>query len=172
MPGTASWQTKVVLILGMIGAVTALVFSKDSAGRTLLPLGGQQAGGPRLISVEPLPEPEGALCTWLPASANLSLAATLQQGPVSAAPAGAVPDKATRRAASLRKPLRMIRDPHSSFSSVAVDPIRNEVVFTDENLHGVLVYDRRTPRPRQPSPSRSARLEARERSSNSSAGFI
>ncbi|HWP83555.1 MAG TPA: hypothetical protein VNN17_00055 [Terriglobia bacterium] len=41
-----------------------------------------------------------------------------------------------------RPPLRVIRDPYPAFSSVAVDPVRDEVVFTDENLFQVMVYDR------------------------------
>jgi hypothetical protein len=72
MFGMASWQRKAVLILGMIGAVSALGFPEDSPGRTRL-LGAEQAGGPRLISVEPLPEPEGSMCEWPPASTSLSL---------------------------------------------------------------------------------------------------
>ena len=39
-------------------------------------------------------------------------------------------------------PVRVIQDRFPSFSSVAVDPIRNEVVLTDENLFQVMVYDR------------------------------
>ena len=41
-----------------------------------------------------------------------------------------------------RKPVRVIHDPYSDFSSVAVDPAHNEVVVTDENLFNLLVYDR------------------------------
>jgi DNA-binding beta-propeller fold protein YncE len=39
-------------------------------------------------------------------------------------------------------PLRSIKDAYPSFASVAVDPVRDEVVFTDESLFQVLVYDR------------------------------
>src|SRR5262245_30326149 len=44
--------------------------------------------------------------------------------------------------ASGKKPVRMIRDRYPSYSSVAVDSSRNEVVLTDENLFNVLVYNR------------------------------
>ena len=71
------------------------------------------------------------MCAWAPASANLRLAAAFQQGPGSAASAEA-----------LRNPVRVLRDPNSSYSAIAVDPTRNEVVVTDENLHGLMVYDR------------------------------
>ena len=39
-------------------------------------------------------------------------------------------------------PVRTIKDPYPSFAGVSVDPVRNEVVFTDESLFQVLVYDR------------------------------
>ena len=41
-----------------------------------------------------------------------------------------------------RQPLTFIQDPYPSFSSIAVDPVRNEVVMTDENRFRILVYDR------------------------------
>jgi hypothetical protein len=41
-----------------------------------------------------------------------------------------------------RGPIRLVRDPFPSFSSVAVDMERNEVVAGDENLFQILVYDR------------------------------
>jgi len=46
-----------------------------------------------------------------------------------------------------RKPVRMIRDPNSAYSAVAVDTSHNEVVLTDENLFNVLAYDRQTNTP-------------------------
>jgi hypothetical protein len=39
-------------------------------------------------------------------------------------------------------PVRTIKDPYASFAGVSVDPVRNEVVFTDESLFQVLIYDR------------------------------
>jgi DNA-binding beta-propeller fold protein YncE len=38
--------------------------------------------------------------------------------------------------------VRAIKDPYPSFAGVSVDPVRNEVVFTDESMFQVLVYDR------------------------------
>ncbi len=46
-----------------------------------------------------------------------------------------------------RKPERMIRDPNSAYSAVAVDTVHNEVVLTDENLFNIITYDRRTNTP-------------------------
>jgi DNA-binding beta-propeller fold protein YncE len=40
-------------------------------------------------------------------------------------------------------PLRIVRDPYASFSAVAVDVARNQVIAADENLFQILVYDRR-----------------------------
>lgn len=42
----------------------------------------------------------------------------------------------------LQTPVRDVRDGYPSFAAVSVDMARNEVVFTDENLFQVLVYDR------------------------------
>lgn len=44
--------------------------------------------------------------------------------------------------ATVKKPVRMIRDRYAAFSSIAVDARNNEVVLTDENLFNVLVFDR------------------------------
>jgi DNA-binding beta-propeller fold protein YncE len=63
-------------------------------------------------------------------------AAFLQERVAEAAAAAAAPEL------TQRKPERMIRDPYSAYSAVAVDTAHNEVVLTDENLFNVLVYDR------------------------------
>jgi DNA-binding beta-propeller fold protein YncE len=39
-------------------------------------------------------------------------------------------------------PVRVIHDPRATYSAVAVDPPRDEVVFQDENLFQILVYNR------------------------------
>lgn len=49
---------------------------------------------------------------------------------------------AGRVAPLVASPLRSIKDAYPSFAAVAVDPARNEVVFTDESLFQVMVYDR------------------------------
>jgi 6-phosphogluconolactonase (cycloisomerase 2 family) len=41
-----------------------------------------------------------------------------------------------------REPVRTIADDRATYSAVAVDPKRNEVVLQDENLFQILVYDR------------------------------
>ena len=94
-------------------------------------------GSPQLISVEPYPEMEGAVCEWMPASASTSLVAALRP-----AQAAQETGPASREEAAKREPLRVIRDSYASFSSIAVDPVHNEVVVTDENMFQILVYDR------------------------------
>src|SRR6266699_3881160 len=41
-----------------------------------------------------------------------------------------------------RGPARRLEDPHSSFSAVALDVARDEIVLSDENLAQILVYNR------------------------------
>ena len=81
------------------------------------------------------------MCEWLPASSEggTLYAALLQRQQDRAATAAS--SAGTREYADL-KPVRWIRDPYAAYSSVAVDPINNEVVMTDENLFQILVYDR------------------------------
>jgi len=94
-------------------------------------------GEPQLVSIDPFPQPfgmaDGEMCQWMPASANMPLAVLLQQ------------ERAATRAASNdadREPIRIIRDTYPTFSAVAVDVERNEMVLQDENLFQILVYDR------------------------------
>ncbi|MBI4478699.1 MAG: hypothetical protein HY651_01640 [Acidobacteria bacterium] len=81
------------------------------------------------------------MCEWVPASSEggTLYAALLQRQQDRAATAAS--SAGTRDYANL-KPVRWIRDPYAAYSSVAVDPINNEVVMTDENLFQILVYDR------------------------------
>jgi DNA-binding beta-propeller fold protein YncE len=100
-------------------------------------------GSARLVSIAPLPPMEGEqggpMCEWAPASAGMSLYAALQQARTEAAAAAGASGTADF---SQRKPVRMIRDPYAAYSAVAVDPVNNEVVLTDENLFQILAYDR------------------------------
>ncbi|MBI4479157.1 MAG: beta-propeller fold lactonase family protein [Acidobacteria bacterium] len=89
--------------------------------------------GPRLISMENIPAPEGTLCEWTPASATERI--FLRQEPSSGSRVGG-PSHLSRA------PLRVIRDSYPTYSSVAVDPIREELLLQDENLFQILVYDR------------------------------
>lgn len=68
-----------------------------------------------------------------------------------------------QRAASGTDPIRMIKDPYPSFAAVSVDPTRNEIVFTDESLFQVLVYDRRENTAPEAEASQPKRIIAGER---------
>ena len=68
--------------------------------------------------------------------------AALAARPAPAQNRGTAQSRITTQDRSQLKPIRWIRDPYAAFSSVAVDPINNEVVLTDENLFQILVYDR------------------------------
>ncbi|MBI2819986.1 MAG: hypothetical protein HYX73_08405 [Acidobacteria bacterium] len=98
--------------------------------------------GPRLVAIEPLPMMEGGMCEWLPASATAGQEIALRQEQASGASAGSSPPSVQSSADSSRAPIRVIRDTYPTYSAVAVDPIRNEMILQDENLFQILVYDR------------------------------
>jgi len=109
----------------------------NSAGR-------RPTGYPQFVSVQPLPplEMEAEMCEYVPASSPARLAFALQQDRTAPAAAGA------RQSVVLeRPPARVIRDPHPTFSAVAVDPINNEIGVQDENLFQIVAYDRMTNTP-------------------------
>src|SRR5687767_1360972 len=86
------------------------------------------AGDARVVSVEPMLESAAQMCE-LPAPMSRAAYAAAQQMASAATTGG-------------RAPLRAIADPYGTFSSIAVDPVNNEVVIQDENHYRVLIYDR------------------------------
>jgi len=127
-----------VLILCAVAVAGWMVWTERGRGHVFRGPAGQSIGKSRLVSIEPFPEIEGAICEWVPASSHGILRAALQEGnrPGQSAVSSVSPGTAAR------PPLRVIRDPYPSFSSVAVDVERDEVIMTDENLFQILVYDR------------------------------
>jgi DNA-binding beta-propeller fold protein YncE len=106
-------------------------------------VGGNWSGTPgeaRLVAFESLVNSgAGETCEWEVAAPQYpSFAASF------AAPGAAVqlPAANARLAVAGRQPLTFIQDPYPSFSSIAVDPVRNEIVMTDENRFRIMVYDR------------------------------
>lgn len=81
------------------------------------------------------------MCEWTPPRAQGSLAAALQQRREERE-ASSTDGEAPPQDRSQLKPVQWIRDPYSAFSSVAVDPINDEVVLTDENRFQILAYSR------------------------------
>jgi len=96
------------------------------------------AGEARLVAFEALPDYSGETCEW---EVALPTPQAMSYAPAGVA-AAQLPDGNARMAAAARKPLRFIQDPYPAFSSIAVDPVRNEVVVTDENRFRIMVYDR------------------------------
>src|SRR5688572_20961333 len=77
------------------------------------------AGEARLIAFEPLPEFADETCEWEVASPQLSSYAA------AGASAAQMPPADARMAVTSRAPATFIQDPYPSFSSIAVDPVRN-----------------------------------------------
>ncbi len=104
-------------------------------------------GYPQLVSYQPLAE-MGSSEQWLlmPASTSFSTAYALAQR--SGPSRSSLPAEVTRNDGD-RPPRRVIHDPRPTFSAVAVDPVRDEVVVQDENLFQILVYERLADTPPQ-----------------------
>jgi DNA-binding beta-propeller fold protein YncE len=143
-----AWRTsriiRLFVLLVLLGTATQIVLSRESG---LLQRGTRQLkiGSDRLVSIEPLPDEAGEMCEMVPASnaagREATLMAALQQREDARAASTAARTAASQDRSKL-KPVRWIHDPYAAFSSVAVDPINNEVVMTDENLFQILVYNR------------------------------
>ena len=132
-----------------LGAAAGIVLVTSASIGEHPTLSRRPTGEPQMISYQPLPAFEGEMCEWVPASASapanalasaLMTAAFPQETPANS-PAQTQSETATR------EPVRVVRDDAHSYSSVAVDVERNEVVMTDENLFSILVYDRTTNTP-------------------------
>ncbi len=118
--------------------------------------GRRPTGAPQLLSVQTIPGwADGEMCEWMPASAGSNLLSFLppepmvpraQGVPTRSGPAP-TPTAAEFAAVNARPPLRMIKDHHPSYSSVAVDMKNDEVIMTDESTFSILTYDRTTNTP-------------------------
>ena len=89
----------------------------------------------RLIKVDPLPDMEGAVCL-VPAAVQRQERGGVRQRQRAGLPLG---DETRVFAGS---PGRKIQDKYPAFAAIGVDPERNEVIVTDENLFQVIAYDR------------------------------
>ncbi len=98
---------------------------------------------PELVSSVPLPDDSGWTCL-LPETTAYAAA---RQDRLLPRAAGASP--AGRTIDADRSPMRSIADNRATYSAVAVDPTRDEVVLQDENLFQVLVYGRQANTPPQ-----------------------
>ena len=100
-------------------------------------------GEPQLVSVESLPALDGEMCEWVPAGAGVPLASALRL----AALAQAQDAPRTSAMNADREPVRIVRDTYPTYSAVGVDLQTNEVYLQDENLFGLMVFDRQTDTP-------------------------
>ncbi len=80
----------------------------------------------RLVSVDPLPPTDGTACEWSPHAGAVAYAQALKRVSNTVDPT----------------PIRVIHDDVATFSAVAVDAVRNEIILQDENLYEIRVYDR------------------------------
>ena len=147
----AKWRQNLVLaaILTSLGVGAGFLLSGGNDFEARSAFGLKPTGFPQLVSIEPLPAMDGEMCQWMPASASGSLRAALLQTGFQTGTPGRAASAAdpSREEVRRRPPLRTIKDPYSSFSAIAVDPVRDEVVMTDESLFQILVYDRLTNTP-------------------------
>jgi DNA-binding beta-propeller fold protein YncE len=129
---TRSWVVGVV-----IAAVTGLFMV--AAERT--------TGTAKLIAFEPLPAAlTGETCEWevaTPHAGDGAVSLQARGGGAQGQPSsGQLCGGPGCAAVTAREPIRFIQDEAANFSSIAVDPVRNEVVVTDENRFRVMVFDR------------------------------
>ena len=116
------------LAIAALVAVTAVAFT---AYWSAVP------GEARLVAFEPMATfGANETCEWETARP--------QSPSYAAAGAAAVqlPSANARLDVAKRRPLTFIQDPYPSWSSIAVDPVRSEIVMTDENRFRIMVYDR------------------------------
>lgn len=142
------WRITLVglAVLAVAGFWVLVMSSSFPAASDSLARPVRAIGEPRLIGVQPLPATEGEQCEWVPASASTSLMAALQEEREQAREKLPSPEKVAE--VQQRKPLRIIKDSYSAFSSVAVDLKHDEVVMTDESLFQILSYKRTENTPR------------------------
>jgi DNA-binding beta-propeller fold protein YncE len=95
-------------------------------------------GQPQLIAIEPL-DMDGEMCQWEPAAAGESalFAMTLAQDQHVSADWETKPPGNADRA-----PVRVIRDTYPTYSAIAINLEKDEVLLQDENLFGIKVFNR------------------------------
>src|SRR5437016_4234354 len=107
----------------------------------------QATGSPQLVSIRELPN-MGEGCTWEPVgvSSTMMIPETRDDYGLFAgwrdrsAYASSFQDAQTSDVT--RPPVRMIRDLDPIYSSVAVDPVRDEVILQDNNLWATRIFNR------------------------------
>src|SRR5881628_3288655 len=102
-------------------------------------------GSPRLVSIEELPD-SGEICAPEPPSRSASMIAALEDKNLFAAfqetSVHAASPETGDTAEVTRPPIRTIKDTYPIYSSIAVDPMRDEVALQDTNLFSIKVFSR------------------------------
>ena len=155
-----SRKLRAAALAGMVALGAAIVWVQSvppgelqaNSGRA----GRRPTGSAQLMSVQTIPGwTEGEMCEWMPASAGSNFMSFLPPGamepqaqdvPTRSGPAP-TPTATEFAEVNARAPLRMIKDHHPSYSSIAVDLKNDEVVMTDESTFSILTYDRTTNTP-------------------------
>lgn len=123
------YSRRVLLEVDIIAAIAAVAVGTGTTG---------SPGDARLVAFEPMSAFGAAeTCEWD--------AAVAQPPRISYATASVAlqsPSTSARQRIATRAPLAFVQDPYPSFSSVAVDTVRNEVVVTDENRFRIMTYAR------------------------------
>jgi DNA-binding beta-propeller fold protein YncE len=139
-----AWRTsrliRLFVLVVLFGTATQAVLSRESGQTKVI-------GNDRLVSVAPEPDMYGEICAPTVNREEVLLAAMQQRqddrdAARLAAKSAPAQGRSNTQDRSKMKPTRWIHDPYAAYSSIAVDPINNEVVMTDENLFQIMVYDR------------------------------
>jgi DNA-binding beta-propeller fold protein YncE len=125
------------LVISAVLAASALIWS---GGSRVVSARTRFIGTDRIVSVAALPESDGQICPWNPAAA-------VPQQAGSSAVAAVQTEVRTRAGTFDRKPVRFIKDPNPSWSSIVVNAENDMVVMTDENLFRIVEYSRLTNTP-------------------------
>jgi len=146
-------RVSVIGILAVLLTALAVVLLTQGPDESQSLWSRRPTGFPQLVSITPLPEVDGEMCQWVSVSATSSMGTVFPSQAVTG-----LGQETNLGNTANRPPLRVIHDPSPGYSSVAVDPVRNEVVMTDENLFQILVYDRLTNTPRSAEMSEPKRV--------------
>jgi len=104
-----------------------------------------ELGSPKLVSVEELPN-WGDICLPEVPRESSSMIAALEEnnlfGAFQQRPVYAASQEGGETVDVTRPPVRTIRDTYPIYSSIAVDPVRDEVVLQDTNLFSIKIFNR------------------------------
>ena len=122
----------------VLAAVLVAAFGIFCLTRVERPATGSEpgVGSARLISIERLPDYSELCAPGEAVSAIATLSAEFEENSLLTSVYAADTVEVTR------PPVRMIRDTYPIYSSIAVDPVRDEVVLQDTNLFGIKVFNR------------------------------